>query len=75
MYSIYKYAIDLQGDSIDEMLEQALHFAYLYTALSLYACQGNDERETFAIELLALLQRSRHLYTRPWDPPAPSETR
>ncbi len=69
----YRYAIDLKGDTIEEMLEQALHFAYFYTALSLYIRTQDEQFEAFAIELLALLQKSRHLYTRPRDPPAPPQ--
>jgi len=55
----HKYTIFMKGDTLDEMAEEALHFAYLYVmrALQERRIQGrNGEYEAFALELLAMLQ-------------------
>jgi hypothetical protein len=61
-----KYLIYIRGNTLDEATEEALHLAYwlLTRALLEHRRQGrNGDYETFAVEMLALLQRCRHLYT------------
>ncbi len=56
----------LRGNTLDEATEEALHLAYwlLTRALLEHRRQGrNGDYETFAVEVLASLQRNRHLYT------------
>src|SRR5579864_5343587 len=70
----HKYTIFMKGDTLDEMAEEALHFAYLYVmrALQEHRIQGrNGEYEAFALELLAMLQKHLYLYTNPPEAPAP----
>ena len=60
------YIIYIRADSLNEITEQALHLVYFYLARSLeeHRRQGrNGDYEAFAVEVLALLQRYRHLYT------------
>src|SRR5438132_13971528 len=62
----HKYVIFMKGDTLDEMAEEALHFSYMYVmrALQEHRSQGrNGEYEAFAVELLAMLQKYRSLYT------------
>ncbi len=62
----YKYDINIKCDTIDEVIEEALHLVYIYLlrALIEHRRQGrNGEYERFAIELLAMLQKHRVLYT------------
>lgn len=71
----HKYVLYIQGNTIDEVTEEALHLAYIFVmrALQEHRIQGrNGEYEAFALELLALLQRYRHVYTTPPDAPSPS---
>ena len=72
----HKYMIFMKGDTLDEMAEEALHFAYIFVmrALQVHRSQGrNGEYETFALQLLALLQKYRHLYSTPPEAPEPVE--
>ena len=72
----HKYVIFMKGDTLDEMAEEALHFAYIFVmrALQKHRSQGrNGEYEAFALELLAMLQRHRYLYTNPPEAPLPDE--
>jgi hypothetical protein len=74
MYYGHKWVFTIQGTTIDEATEEALHFAYYFLgrALQEHRNQGrNGEYETFAVTLLALLQKYRHLYTNPPEAPAP----
>ncbi len=68
------YVIVIRGNTLEGITEEALHFAYAFLARSLHqhALEGkNGEYETFAVGVLALLQRYRHLYTTPPDAPSP----
>ena len=70
----HKYVLYIQGNTIDEVAEEALHLVYIFVmrALQDRRSQGlNGEYEVFALELLALLQRHRHLYTNPPEAPSP----
>jgi hypothetical protein len=61
-----KYLIYIRGNTLDEATEEALHIAYwlLTRALLEHRRQGrNGDYEVFALEVLASLQRYRHLYT------------
>ena len=56
------------------MAEEVLHFAYQFISRALVEKrqQGiSDDYEAFALELLTLLQRNRHLYTTLPEPPEP----
>ncbi len=69
-----KYLIVIRGSTIKGMTEEALHFVYLFLgrALTEHRLEGeNGEYETFAIGVLALLQKYRHLYTTLPEPPEP----
>ena len=71
----HKYSFFIKGDTLDEIAEEALHFAYLFVmrAFQLHRDQGrNGEYETFAIELLAMLQKYRHVYSTPPEAPSPN---
>jgi hypothetical protein len=70
----HKYVLFIKGDTLDEVSEEALHLAYLFVmrALQEHRIQGrNGEYETFAVELLAMLQKYRYLYTTPPEAPWP----
>jgi len=70
----HKYVIFMKGDTVDEMAEEALHYVYIYVmrALQEHRRQGrNGEYEAFALQLLAMLQKYRYLYTNPPEAPAP----
>ncbi len=61
-----QYLIYIRGDALDEVTEQALHLTYFFLmrALQEHQRQGkNGEFEAFAVQILALLQQHRHLYT------------
>jgi hypothetical protein len=69
-----KYFIVIRGNTLSEMAEEVLHFAYYFLsrALAQHRQEGkNGEYEEFAIEVLALLQKYRYLYTTLPDPPEP----
>ena len=66
MVSTNQYLIYIRGNSLEEATEEALHVAYwfLTRALQEHRKQGrNGEYEAFAVGVLALLQRYRHVYT------------
>ena len=71
---IYRYFIVIRGNTVAAMTEEALHFAYFFLsrALAEHRQAGkNGEYEEFAVGVLALLQKYRHLYTSPPEPPEP----
>jgi len=60
------YVIIIRGSTLEDITEEALHFAYAFLARSLHQhrLEGkNGEYEAFAIGLLAMLQKHRDLYT------------
>ena len=62
----HKYVLFIKGDTLDEVSEEALHLVYIFVmrALKEHRRQGrNGEYEAFALQLLAMLQKYRHLYT------------
>ena len=68
-----QYLIYIRGDSLDQVTEESLHLTYFFVgrALQEHRRRGrNGEYEEFAVELLALLQRCRHVYTTKVDEPA-----
>jgi hypothetical protein len=70
----HKYVLFIKGDTVNDIVEEALHLVYLFLmrALQEHRSQGkNGEYEAFAVEVLALLQKYRHLYTTPPEPPEP----
>jgi len=61
-----KYLIYIRGNTLDEATEEAIHLTYwlLTRALLEHRRQGhNGDFEAFAIEVLASLQKYRHLST------------
>ena len=74
MFVTHNCYILIRGNTLEEITEEALHYAYLYLTRSLleHRAQGkNGEYETFAVEVLALLQKYRYVYTSPTDVPEP----
>ena len=70
----HKYNFFIKGDTVEEILEESLHFAYFFLGreLQLHRQRGeNGEYETFLVEILALLQKNRHLYTAIPEAPEP----
>ncbi len=70
----HKYVLFIKGDTVNDIVEEGLHVVYVFLmrALQEHRMQGkNGEYETFAVELLALLQKYRTLYTTPVDAPEP----
>jgi len=70
----HKYVLFIKGDTVNDIVEEGLHLVYVFLmrALQEHRNQGrNGEYETFAVEMLALLQKYRHLYTTPVDAPEP----
>ena len=68
-----QFLIYIRGDTLEEATEESLHMTYLFVSRDLQERrrQGrNGEFEEFAVELLALLQRCRHVYTTKTDDPA-----
>ena len=71
---ISRYFIVIRGNTVASMTEEALHFAYFFLSRALveHRREGNNgEFEEFAVGVLALLQKYRHLYTSPTEPPEP----
>jgi len=69
-----RYLIVIRGNTFKGMTEEALHFLYFFLgrALAQHRQEGqNGEYETFAVSVLALLQKYRHLYTTLPEPPEP----
>jgi hypothetical protein len=72
----HKYVLFIKGDTVDDVAEEALHLVYVFVMRALQEHRragGNEEYEAFALELLALLQKCRHLYTSPPEAPLPDE--
>jgi hypothetical protein len=70
----HKYVLFIQANTVDEVAEEALHVAYIFVMRTLQERRNqglNGEYEEFGLELLALLQRYRHLYTNPPEAPSP----
>src|SRR5713226_6216675 len=70
----HKYVLFIKGDTLDEVAEEALHLVYVFVmrALQEHRSQGrNGDYEAFALQLLAMLQRYRYLYTNPPQAPLP----
>lgn len=66
-----QYIIYIRGDDLDGITEEALHHAYFFLARALQERrrQGrNGDYETFAVEVLSLLQKHRGLYTNQVPP-------
>ncbi len=63
-----KYAIIVDGDSLDEAVEEAAHLLYLLLGRALRAHRRDHIEECgfeeFALETLALLVRYRSIYSR-----------
>ncbi len=72
-----KYAIIVNGDSLDEAVEEAAHLLYLLLGRALRAHRRDHAEECgleeFALEALALLVRYRQAYTNPPAPPSPPD--
>ncbi len=72
-----KYAIIVNGDSVDEAVEEAAHLLYLLLgrALRAHRCDHAEECEfeEFALEALALLLKYRQAYTNLPMPPSPPD--
>ena len=74
MIMTQKYFIVIRGNTLSEIAEEVLHFAYYFLgrALAQHRQAGkNGEYETFAVGVLALLQKYRHLYTTLPEAPEP----
>lgn len=70
----HKYVLFIKGDTLDDVAEEALHLVYVFVmrALQEHRRQGrNGEYEAFALQLLAMLQKYRYLYTNPPEAPSP----
>ena len=64
----HKYVFFIKGHTVNEVVEETLHLVYVFLMRALQEHRDlgrNGEYEAFAIELLALLQKNRHLYTTP----------
>jgi hypothetical protein len=62
----YRYVIYIKGYNLDDTTEEVLHLTYLFLgrALQEHRRQGrNGDYEAFAIQVLALLQKYRYVYT------------
>ncbi|MDT8067949.1 MAG: hypothetical protein ROO76_07245 [Terriglobia bacterium] len=69
-----RYLIIIRGNTLCGITEEALHYTYflLGRALAQHRMEGrNGEYEAFAIGVLALLQKYRHLYTTMPEAPDP----
>jgi len=62
-----KYAIVVDGDSLDEAVEEAAHLLYLLLGRALRAHRRTHSEECgfeeFALETLAILMKYRHVYS------------
>ena len=69
---LQKYAIIVDGDSLDEAVEEAAHLLYLLLGRALRAHRRAHTEECgfepFALEALALLAKYRHLYSHETSP-------
>ncbi len=72
-----KYAIIVNGDNLDEAVEEAAHLLYLLLGRALQEHRrGHSEEcgfEKFALEALAMLQKYRPVYTNPPIPSPPAQ--
>ena len=63
-----KYAIIVDGDSLDEAVEEAAHLLYLLLGRALRAHRRDHYEECgfeeFALEMLAMLDRYRNAYSK-----------
>lgn len=70
-----KYAIVVNGDNLDEAVEETAHLLYLLLGRALQAHRRIHSEECgfeeFALEALALLLKYRQAYTNPPMPPSP----
>lgn len=64
---VKKYAIIVNGDNLDEAVEEAAHLLYLLLTRALRAHRRDHDEEcafeTFALEALAVLTKHRNAYT------------
>ena len=70
----HKYVLFIKGDTLDDVAEEGLHLVYVFVmrALQEHRRQGrNGEYEAFALQLLAMLQKYRYLYTNSPEAPSP----
>ena len=71
-----KYAIIVDGDSLDEAVEEAAHLLYLLLGRTLRAHRRNHTEECgfeeFALEMLAVLAKYRSVYSREVSSSRPS---
>ena len=62
-----KYAIIVDGDSLDEAVEETAHLLYLLLGRALRAHRRDHTNEcgfeAFALEALAVLTKHRHVYS------------
>jgi len=68
------YEINIRGSTLEDITEEALHYAYacLTRSLRQHRLEGkNGEYEAFAVGVMVLLQKYRHLYTAPTGAPSP----
>jgi hypothetical protein len=74
---VHKYSIMVNGDNLDEAVEEAAHLLYLLLGRALQAHRRIHSEECgfeeFALEALALLLKYRSAYTNPPIPPPPTE--
>ena len=74
---IQEYAIIVNGDNLDEAVEEAAHLLYFLLGRALQAHRRihteGCEFEEFALEALALLLKYRQAYTNPPTPPSPPD--
>jgi len=72
-----KYAIIVNGDSLNEAVEEAAHVLYLLLGRALQAHRQSHSEdcafEEFALEALALLLKYRQAYTNLPMPPSPPD--
>ena len=73
---VQKYAIIVNGDNLDEAVEECAHLLYLLLGRALQAHRRSHTEECgfegFALEALAMLQKYRPVYTNPPIPPSPT---
>lgn len=73
--SFKKYAIIVDGDSLDEAVEEAAHLLFLLLGRALRAHRRDHVEECgfegFALEMLAILTKYRNAYSKelPYRPP------
>ncbi len=74
---VQKYAIIVNGDNLNEAVEEAAHLLYLLLGRALQEHRRSHIKECgfeeFALEALAMLQKYRPVYTNPPLPPSPPD--